>query len=82
MAKTPKVTAFDFEAALTELNQIVEQMEKGNQSLEESLQSFERGINLARNCQGALKSAEQKVKILTEQNGQPVLTEFDTEIDQ
>lgn len=66
----------DFEAALTELNQIVEQMEHGNLSLEDSLKSFERGIYLSRSCQNALKNAEQKVQILMEQSGQSTLTSF------
>ena len=58
----------DFETALDELEALVEQMEAGDLSLEDSLQAFERGVKLTRHCQGALKNAELKVKILTEDN--------------
>ena len=53
-----------FEDLLGELENIVETMEKGELSLEESLKSFERGIELTRGCQQVLKDAEQKVQIL------------------
>lgn len=53
-----------FEDLLSELETLVETMEKGELSLEESLKSFERGIELTRNCQQVLKDAEQKVQIL------------------
>lgn len=59
----------DFEKSLKELEAIVERMEQGDTTLEESLRQFERGIALARSCQEALKKAEQKVEILIEENG-------------
>ncbi len=59
----------DFEAALQELEKLVEQMEKGELTLEESLRDFERGIELTRKCQQALQEAEQRVQILSGQNG-------------
>ena len=52
------------EQSLKDLETIVEQMEKGDLSLEEALASFERGVALTRACQQALAEAEQKVKIL------------------
>ncbi len=55
---------FDFEASLQELEALVSRMERGELTLEESLRSFERGIELTRACQGALNRAEQKVEIL------------------
>lgn len=55
-----------FEAALTELEGLVEKMETGDLSLEDSLAAFERGVKLTRHCQAALKSAELKVKVLTD----------------
>ena len=61
-----KSNKFDFEAALAELEKIVSVMEDGKQSLEDSLQHFERGINLIRQCQNVLKESEQKVQILLE----------------
>ncbi len=67
MPKASKKTP-SFEQALAELEALVETMEQGELSLEESLQSFERGVLLTRTCQQALKEAEQKIHILTEQN--------------
>jgi exodeoxyribonuclease VII small subunit len=64
----------DFEAALAELEKIVEKMEAGDQSLEEALKSFQRGIELARACQQGLKEAEQRVEKLV-QEGQEFKTE-------
>lgn len=61
--------ALDFEQSLQELEAIVERMEQGDIPLEESLRQFERGIALTRACQQALKTAEQKVQILIEENG-------------
>ncbi|WP_457668612.1 exodeoxyribonuclease VII small subunit [Thiolapillus sp.] len=55
-----------FEEALSELEDLVDRLEQGDISLEESLKSFERGIALTRNCQQALVKAEQKVSILSE----------------
>ncbi|AEG01833.1 Exodeoxyribonuclease 7 small subunit [Methylomonas methanica MC09] len=64
---------------MQELEQLVEQMERGELSLEESLKSFERGIKLTRTCQQALQEAEQKVQILLEKNGQQSLEPFNDE---
>ncbi len=62
----------DFEKALAELEALVEKMEQGDMSLEESLKSFERGIQLTRTCQQALEDAEQKVEQLLAEDGEPV----------
>ncbi len=67
----------DFETALSELETVVETMEQGDISLDESLKLFERGVTLTRSCQDALKEAEQKVQILLEKNGEP--EEFDND---
>jgi exodeoxyribonuclease VII small subunit len=61
----------DFERSLSELETIVEKLEHGDLTLDESLKQFERGVQLARSCQGALKQAEQKVEILLRKNGEP-----------
>ena len=58
--------AVDFEAALEELEQLVQRMETGELSLEESLKAFERGVVLTRDCQKALKDAELRIQALTE----------------
>lgn len=60
----------DFETALTELEKIVEKMESGEQSLEEALAAFQRGIELTRTCQKGLKEAEQRVDKLLAENGE------------
>ncbi|WKJ91788.1 exodeoxyribonuclease VII small subunit [Methylomonas montana] len=72
-------SASQFEDAMEELEKLVEQMERGDISLEESLKSFERGIRLTRTCQQALQDAEQKVQILLEKNGQQTLEPFTDE---
>ncbi len=54
----------DLEKSLAELEKIVARMESGERSLDESLKLFERGVALTRQCQTALKTAEQKVEIL------------------
>ena len=53
-----------FEAALSELESLVDRMERGELSLEESVACFERGMRLHRHCQRALESANQKVQVL------------------
>ena len=65
MSKEKK--AVDFEQQLASLEGLVESLESGELSLEESLKSFEQGIKVARDCQAALKAAEQKVEVLTRQ---------------
>ena len=57
----------DFEGALAELEELVAKMEGGSLSLEESLAAFERGIKLTRECQAALRSAELRIKALTQE---------------
>ena len=83
-AKTPNEPIdpdLDFETALADLEALVESMEAGEMSLEESLHAFERGVKLTRHCQAALKSAELKVKILTE-NDELVSLELDSQPDE
>ncbi len=65
-----------FEAAITELEAIVNQLESGDLELEQSLTLFERGIELTRLSQARLQAAEQKVQILMEKNGQLELQPF------
>lgn len=71
-----KATTPDFEQSLNELETLVEQMEQGDISLEQSLELFERGIKLTRNCQESLKKAEQRVQQLVEKNGNAELQPF------
>ena len=76
MPKTKK-DEFDFEAALGRLETLITQMEQGQLPLEKSLENFEQGISLVRQCQSALKKAEQKVQILMEKSGEQVLTSYE-----
>ena len=75
--KKSAAAAPDFEKALAELEALVARMEKGDLPLEEALASFERGIELTRLCQTALKEAEQKVQLLVERDGKQTLEPFD-----
>ena len=59
----------DLEKSLAELEKIVERLENGDLSLDESLKQFERGVALTRQCQTALRAAEQKVEILLRKTG-------------
>lgn len=68
-----KKKSLPFEASLQSLETLVEQMEKGDMTLEDSLKSFEQGIQLTRNCQTLLQQAEQTVQILLEENGTATL---------
>lgn len=70
-AEERAAAAPDFERSLAELEAIVEKLEQGDLSLEDSLKHFERGVQLAQVCQTALKQAEQKVEILMRKSGAP-----------
>lgn len=72
----------DFEKSITELESLVEKLEGGDLSLEDSLKAFERGVRLTRECQGALEAAEAKVEILLQQAGGESLQAFDDELEQ
>ena len=69
--------SYPFEASLDKLEKLVEKMEDGDLTLEESLKIFEEGVKLTRECQQALADAEQKVKLLIEENGEITSTDFE-----
>ncbi len=69
----------NFESDLQELENLVEKMEDGDLSLEESLVHFERGIALTRSCQKALTEAEQKIQILLAEDGSQKLQPFSSD---
>jgi exodeoxyribonuclease VII small subunit len=64
MTTNQAINSFNFEDSLAELETLVQQMEQGDLTLEDSLAAFERGISLTRGCQTALAQAEQKVNVL------------------
>ena len=65
-----KKVDINFEKALDELESIVEDLESGDLSLENSLKSFVKGIKLARQCQEKLSQAELQVQKLIEEDGE------------
>ncbi len=77
MAKK-KLENLSFEESLNELDTIVQSLEQGELSLEESMALFERGLNLSQLSQVKLQAAEQKVQILLEKNGTAKLSDFDS----
>jgi len=66
-----------FEASLEALEQIVQHLEEGDLPLEKSLELFEQGIRLSRECQERLSQAERRIEILLRDNqGRPVVNAF------
>lgn len=63
-AKSPATPPASFEAALQELEIIVQSLESGGTALETSLQAYERGMLLMGYCQNTLEQAEQKIRVL------------------
>ena len=61
-------SSVDFEKSLSQLESLVEEMESGELTLEESLVAFEKGVALARTCKEALRRAEERIAQLTEDN--------------
>jgi len=76
--KDPKETgkAPDFEQSLVELEALVEKLEQGDVPLEDALKTFERGVALTRQCQTALRTAQQKVEVLLGRSGEESIEPF------
>ncbi len=74
MARRKKL---DYEASITELESLVDRLEQGDLSLEESLKLYESGVLLTRDCQEALSQAEQKVQLLLQQSDQANIVDFE-----
>jgi exodeoxyribonuclease VII small subunit len=73
MAKT-------FEESLDELEAIVKKLEEGDMPLEESLELFERGVKLSRDCRDRLTKAERRIELLTKDaNGEILIEKIDVE---
>ena len=70
-----------FEAALSELEKLVAQMESGELPLEDALRNFERGVQLTRECQQELQKAQQKVEILMARPAGAVIEAFEPDGD-
>jgi exodeoxyribonuclease VII small subunit len=74
-----KPAPINFEESLAQLEALVAHMESGELPLEEALSSFERGIQLTRECQSALQAAQHKVQILMQRPEGTALEEFATD---
>ena len=82
-SKAPKAdNAPDFEQSLTELEALVAKLEQGDVPLEEALKTFERGVALTRQCQAALRTAQQKVEVLLARDGEETLAPFSDDEDE
>jgi exodeoxyribonuclease VII small subunit len=69
-----------FETSLEELERIVRELEQGELTLEKSLELFEQGVKLSRECQDRLSQAERRIEILMRDNqGRPTVRPFDPE---
>ena len=76
--KKTEVQGKSFEASLAALEKIVRELERGDLPLEESLQLFERGVRLSRECQERLNQAERRIEVLLRDGeGRPVLSALD-----
>lgn len=81
MAKTTTKQP-DLEKSLSDITALIEKMEHGELTLEQSLAEFEKGITLIKHCQQVLNEAEQRVTILIEKNGQANLSPYSKETDE
>lgn len=79
MANKKEIT---FEAAVAELQEVVEKLEAGKAALEESLALYERGVALVKICNERLDAAEQRVRAVRVDGGEPRLEGFDGEVAQ
>ena len=71
--------SLNLEKSLADLETLVDELESGDLPLEKAMQKFEEGIKLTRQCQAALKEAEQKVEILVQSAGGESLEDFAVE---
>jgi exodeoxyribonuclease VII small subunit len=77
VARKPREAGF--EGTLAELEELVARMEAGDLPLDEALRSFERGVQLTRECQNALQAAQQRVQILTQRASGAAVEDFAVE---
>jgi exodeoxyribonuclease VII small subunit len=77
----PNAREPSFESALERLESLVDRLEQGDLELEESLQVFEEGVGLSRECAAQLESAERRVEVLIQEGGEWLARPFDAEDD-
>ena len=71
-----------FEDQLTALEAVVEKLEHGDLSLEESVQLFEEGLKLSNACKGELEAAEGKIQVLVERGSGVVVRDLEVEVEE
>lgn len=81
MATTRKTKTPDFEKLLGELDKIVQRMEQGDQTLDQTMKDFERGMELSEQCQKSLDAAQQRVDKLVKKHGNFQLESMDDELE-
>ena len=69
----------NFEEAMKKLEEMVTELENGNLNLDESVSKFEEGMKLAKQCNCILETAEKKITILLENNGELKEEKFDVD---
>ena len=77
--KKKEATGQSFESSLAALEEIVRELERGDLPLEQSLELFEHGVRLSRECHERLNEAERRVEVLLREapEGRPVAADFD-----
>jgi exodeoxyribonuclease VII small subunit len=71
----------DYESAMERLEEITDQLESGDSKLEEAIDLYTEGLEIAKFCDQSLESAEKKIKLITDKNGVPVEDDFDNDED-
>lgn len=77
MARKSTTKHINLEESLKQLEALVNKLEKGDLSLEESLKQFEQGIKLTKECRQALQTAEQKISMLSNEDGEWIDKDLD-----
>jgi exodeoxyribonuclease VII small subunit len=72
----------DFEQKLTALESVVEKLERGDLSLDESVRLFEEGVKLSDACKKELESAEGRIQVLVERGSRMVTTDLDVAVEE
>ena len=72
MSNSDKKKSLNFESTLSEIEKIIESLEEGNLTLENSIKAYEKGISLTKACQKMLSDAELKIKKLSSKEGEDV----------
>jgi exodeoxyribonuclease VII small subunit len=76
---TPKKKSRNFESAIERLEEITEQLEAGETSLEDSIKLYTEGLEIAQFCDKKLAEAQKKIKVIRQKNDMPSEEEFDAE---